>query len=154
MHARVFWQGVKSVEFGSRRIRAKRLCRQRDVMLQRAIATTETCNIAVAATFRFNAASNSRHSPWNFDATGYVDSIDCDVDLVDPTRRLDPTRSTRCVDSTRCDAELVDPTWCIDPTRWARARNRCLKVVAVGQARVIAVARGKSSNPCLPSQKT
>ena len=123
MHARVFWQGVKSVEFESRRIRAKRLCRQRDVIVQRAIATTETCNIAVAATFRFNAASNSRHSPWNFDATRCVDSIDCDVDLVDPsrcidpTRRLDPTRSTRCVDSTRCDAKLIDPTWCVDPTR-------------------------------------
>ena len=157
MHARVFWQRVKSFEFGSRRIRAKRLCRQRDVMLQRGIAATETCNIAAAATFCFNAASpircasNSRHSPWNFDATRCVDSIRCDVDLVDPTRCLDPTR---CVDPPRCDAELVDPTRCIDPTRWARARNRCLEPPGRGQTCVIAMAGGKRANPCLPLQKT
>ena len=130
MHARVF--RVQSLLINSRVLssNAKKLRRQRDVMLERGFAATETSNIAAFATFCFNAASpircasNSRHSPWNFDATRCVDSNRCDVHLVDPTRCLDPTR---CVDPPRCDAELVDPTRCIDPTRWARARNRCLE---------------------------
>ena len=94
---------------------AKKLRRQRDVMLERGFAATETSNIAAFATFCFNAASpircasSSRHSPWNFDTTRCVDSNRCDVELIDPTRCVDPTRCGH-PNSNRWKAELVDPT--------------------------------------------